>query len=224
MNYGKTRFGADPTHCAKCGSGAWSEITYSDTVDVRGLHVNVEGLRLNECTQCKRQWVSSEQRRHNDEVIKAAFVKTRDETRWREGLLSGGEIQQVRERFGLSQRDASCIFGGGVNSFNKYESGEVLQSQAMDNLLRITFRTGDAAVDFLRTCKGMPLAAAVAVNIDDVIAQSPYKLGSSIKVASLANAANRESEFASLESFPESRHVVPEELIYMKSFKGNLNG
>jgi len=57
-----------------------------------------------------------------------------------EGLATPTEVARVRKKLGLSQSKASEILGGGTRSFQKYESGEVMPSRAMTNLLRIMER------------------------------------------------------------------------------------
>ena len=52
-------------------------------------------------------------------------------------LLSGGEVRRIRRKLGLSQREAGHVVGGGPNAFQKYESGEILTSKAVSNLLRV---------------------------------------------------------------------------------------
>lgn len=56
------------------------------------------------------------------------------------GLLKPAEVRAVRQRLKLSQRRAGELLGGGPRSFQKYESGEVLVSQAMAQLLRLLDR------------------------------------------------------------------------------------
>ncbi|NIF39568.1 hypothetical protein F3J14_01330 [Burkholderia sp. Tr-862] len=192
MKYGKTRFLTSTNTCSVCGSSEWKEITYSDTVETKGLHVNVENLHANYCEPCRHTWITPEQRRHNDEQIKAAFITTRDEIRQSEGLLSTSDIQYIRQRFDMSQRDASFVFGGGINSFNKYESGEVLQSQAMDKLLRLTNEFGTRAVDFLRVCKGLPISRPqVTCNLEDVVIESIYSIGTNTKATNRVRLSGR---------------------------------
>jgi HTH-type transcriptional regulator/antitoxin MqsA len=36
------------------------------------------------------------------------------------------------------------MFGGGLNAFSKYERGEVIQSEAMDKLIRVSCRYAEA--------------------------------------------------------------------------------
>ena len=50
--------------------------------------------------------------------------------------ISAGSARQL----GLSQREAGRIIGGGPNAFQKYESGEILASRAVSNLLQVLAR------------------------------------------------------------------------------------
>jgi HTH-type transcriptional regulator/antitoxin MqsA len=54
-----------------------------------------------------------------------------------EKLLPPEEIRRIREKLGLTQRQAGEVIGGGPNAFQKYESGEVLVSKGMSNFLRV---------------------------------------------------------------------------------------
>jgi HTH-type transcriptional regulator/antitoxin MqsA len=49
-------------------------------------------------------------------------------------------VRAIRLRLKLSQRKAGEILGGGPRSFQKYESGEVLVSRPMTQLLRLLER------------------------------------------------------------------------------------
>jgi HTH-type transcriptional regulator / antitoxin MqsA len=54
-----------------------------------------------------------------------------------DGLLGADDIRRIRRRLGLTQRAAGDVLGGGPNAFQKYESGDVLVSQAMSGLLTL---------------------------------------------------------------------------------------
>ena len=136
--------------CPVCKTANPETISYSDTVDFRGMELDVENLLESRCRNCGNKWVSEEQRAHNNSVMRDAYAIVRDEIRAKDGLLTGQDIAQIRERFGINQREAAAIFGGGYNAFNKYESGEVLQSFAMDRLVRLTAAVGMPAIEFLR--------------------------------------------------------------------------
>lgn len=53
-----------------------------------------------------------------------------------ENLAAPEEVRRIRTGLGLSQAEAGRILGGGLRAFQKYESGEILTSRAMTNLLR----------------------------------------------------------------------------------------
>ena len=46
-------------------------------------------------------------------------------------------IRAIRQRCGLTQREAGLLFGGGEKSFEKYESGEIQPSAPTKRLLRL---------------------------------------------------------------------------------------
>lgn len=150
--------------CPKCGTANPQVISYSDTVDFRSLELEVENLLESRCSHCGHKWEEASQRAHNHTVIRDAYAVVRDELRDKEGLMSGKDIALLRESFALSQREAATLFGGGYNAFNKYESGEVLQSFAMDRLLRLTEAVGQPAVDFLRNVYSLPSFVVISTN------------------------------------------------------------
>ncbi len=47
------------------------------------------------------------------------------------------EIRAIRKKLKLTQVQAGTILGGGKKAFQKYESGEILPSRAISNLLRV---------------------------------------------------------------------------------------
>lgn len=54
-----------------------------------------------------------------------------------EHLLLPSEIRLIRKRLNLTQVEAGNLLGGGKKAFQKYESGEILPSRAISNLLRV---------------------------------------------------------------------------------------
>lgn len=167
--------------CPKCGATPVTTRTYSDTVDFRGLELDVEGMHDSKCMACGYVWASTQQDAHNIAVMRAAYAAERDRLRAAHGLLSGTEIAEVRTELGLNQREAASLFGGGVNAFNKYESGEVLQSLAMDRLLRLAKQIGKPVLKFLGDVN-TPLRFAV---ISSPVSISNYSVGSTPEVGSL---------------------------------------
>jgi HTH-type transcriptional regulator / antitoxin MqsA len=75
---------------------------------------------------------------NNDmDVVDRALVELKAEAH---GVLKPDEVRAIRQRLKLSQRKAGEILGGGPRAFQKYESGEVLVSRPMTQLLRLLDR------------------------------------------------------------------------------------
>ena len=53
-----------------------------------------------------------------------------------EGFLFGAEIRAIREKLGLSQKEAAKVFEGGPIPFSDYENDQKTHSAEMDKLLR----------------------------------------------------------------------------------------
>lgn len=62
-------------------------------------------------------------------------VKMQTEKAKIDGLLPPLTIKKIREKLGLTQKEAGAIFGGGVNAFSRYERGINPPSQALSLLL-----------------------------------------------------------------------------------------
>ena len=81
---------------------------------------------------------------HNLGVSKPQIIKNdallRDAKKHFDGLLTSTEIYEARTTLGLTQEQASLVFGGGKNAFSKYERAEVSQSAAMDKLIRLCLK------------------------------------------------------------------------------------
>jgi HTH-type transcriptional regulator / antitoxin MqsA len=71
------------------------------------------------------------------DIVDRALVELKAETH---GVLKPSEVRAVRQRLKLSQRKAGEILGGGPRAFQKYESGEILVSRPMTQLLRLLDR------------------------------------------------------------------------------------
>jgi HTH-type transcriptional regulator/antitoxin MqsA len=63
-------------------------------------------------------------------------------------------IRAIRQRCGLTQREAGLLFGAGEKSFEKYESGEIQPSAPTKRLLKLAMEkpelftlTGDRHID-----------------------------------------------------------------------------
>ena len=58
-------------------------------------------------------------------------------------IVDPGFIARVREKLALDQREATEIFGGGVNAFSRYENGKTKPPLALVKLLKVLDRHPD---------------------------------------------------------------------------------
>lgn len=119
--------------CPVCEQGTLTPIRYADDFEHHNTTIHVEDLEAYQCDVCGADPVLEGQIRRN-------HARIADGKRHADGLLTGGEIRDIRTALGLSQQEAALLFGGGANAFSKYERGDVSQSIAMDRLLRMVGR------------------------------------------------------------------------------------
>jgi len=81
------------------------------------------------------------------DVVDRTLVELKAEV---QGVLKPDEVRAIRLRLKLSQRKAGEILGGGPRAFQKYESGEVLVSRPMTQLLRLLSRDPKRLQELLR--------------------------------------------------------------------------
>jgi putative zinc finger/helix-turn-helix YgiT family protein len=156
MNHPKPRK-KDPHVCLRCGSRDVVVEHREEVVDFKGLTLEVEGLAETRCKACDYRWTTDGQEKDNLAILREAYARKRDEVRDREGLLTGQQIEFVLQQLELSKAQAAELFGGGPHAFTKYVNGEVLQSFAMDRLLRLALAFGRQAVALLHLGRNAPL-------------------------------------------------------------------
>lgn len=115
--------------CSVCGEGYLHEEVGENTVEYKGKNT-VLNTFFAACDVCGVEQTDATHLLKNKRQM-IAFKKHV------EGLLSGAEVRAIRERLGITQSKASEVFGGGPVAFSKYEKDDVMQSEAMDNLLRM---------------------------------------------------------------------------------------
>lgn len=136
--------------CPMCDVGHLTPERYEDEFDYRGQKLQVADLECYVCNTCGADPVFEDQIRRNHRLVT-------DAKRRADSLLTGDEIKAMRDDLRLSQKDASELFGGGANAFSKYERGDVMQSVAMDRLIRLTWRSA-SNLHALRVLAGISLA------------------------------------------------------------------
>ena len=116
--------------CPVCEANFWIDGTHQLVLTHQKQHLNVAGLLHSECAECGYELILPHQTRRNE-------ARIRDSRREASGLLTSSRIKAIRKGLGLSQQHFAVLIGCGINTFSKYERGEVTQSAAMDKLLRI---------------------------------------------------------------------------------------
>jgi HTH-type transcriptional regulator / antitoxin MqsA len=114
--------------CFACG-GEMKLIREAASFEVgrRKAVVQVERYR---CAQCAEELYTPAQ-------ADAAQIAAADEFRRQDGLLTPGEIKQIRSKYGLTQSELESLLGVGPKTVVRWERGTVFQNQATDKLLRI---------------------------------------------------------------------------------------
>ena len=145
-------------------------------------------LYFTTCDTCTSESAGLEESRANKRAV-LAFRKEVD------GLLTGTEIQALRNKYKLTQSHAAKLFGGGPVAFSKYENDDVAHSEAMDTLLRLV-RRSEAAFWELVDEKGMSAELTPAVTAEKII-ESKTTVTNVVVMADFRNGGFRTSEKAS---------------------------
>lgn len=116
--------------CPGCEKGTLTEDIYSDEFKHGDATVIVHGLEGYVCDTCDAEPIYPEQSYRG-------HIQITDAKRRHDGLLTTAEIISIRKALGLTQAQASEVFGGDDDAFSKYESGAIIQSVATDKLLRM---------------------------------------------------------------------------------------
>jgi len=154
----------------KCGSSNLDEHIESDDFIRNGQSFSVD-VAHSVCRQCGYEVIFAEQIKRNDCVLRDAWRKI-------DGLLMANEIVALRNKLGLTQQDAAKVFGGGVNAFSKYERSEVIQSVAMDKLMRSALDVPDMFL-WLKKQAGLPIS-----DYDNVITPLTHQIIKNLQTTS----------------------------------------
>jgi len=122
--------------CPLCGEGHVS--THSEMVEseYKGRKEMLP-LVFKACDACGSDFAGAAESKLNKRAL-MAWRKQVDE------LLTGEEITALRKQYKMTQGQAARLFGGGPVAFSKYENDDVMQSEAMDTLLRLVRRSQEA--------------------------------------------------------------------------------
>ena len=104
-------------------------------------HVRVNGWW---CGSCGEGILTGEDLRKYGQALQALKAKA-------EQVLPPAEVAAIREKLGLSQRQASELLGGGPRAFQKYEAGTQTPSVPMSHLLKLLARDPTRLQELLGT-------------------------------------------------------------------------
>lgn len=85
------------------------------------------------CESCDEGILTGEDLRKYSRALQELKAKA-------EEVLPPGQVAAIREKLGLSQRQAGQLLGGGPRAFQKYEAGSQTPSVPMSHLLRLLDR------------------------------------------------------------------------------------
>lgn len=161
-------------NCAYCNSDHVDLLSENEVITYKGVQLDFV-MEFSLCNECGRDFLTKEQIQSND-------ARLRDAKKSVDGLLSSSEIYSARTKLGLTQDQASLVFGGGKNAFSKYERAEVSQSAAMDKLIRICLRHPNVFSELLIS-SGVKSKKFSFEYEDNVVSYSRFKAANEARTA-----------------------------------------
>lgn len=112
--------------CPECGSDRvrteWMDDRFSFTAEGQTKELSCK-VPLRICGNCESQYLDDEAETIQDDTARRHL-----------GLLTTGEVRQIRERYG-TQTGFGALSGIGVASLSRWETGASFQTKAFDNLM-----------------------------------------------------------------------------------------
>ncbi len=120
--------------CPNCGHTPLREETVTDRFEYRAegeepFTVEAHGVPVEVCPNCGEKYFGPAAVRVQHAAVCRAL-----------GLLTPGEIQAIRERFGPTQAEFARLTGIGEATISRWERGRMLPNRAMDRFLRLLDR------------------------------------------------------------------------------------
>ncbi len=106
------------TRCQFCDFAGVKEVSYDDVMSAGRKRVSLSGLSKTVCPECGEEYVTETQMEHNHALFESALARTPE-------AIVVGQLRALRDRWHLSQRAASALFGAGESAFGKWESGQL---------------------------------------------------------------------------------------------------
>ncbi len=119
--------------CPVCRTGHLHPATRVRTFRPRGDAVDVE-LLTSRCDHCGEETTRASQQKENLDRLAARKAHYGP-------LLLGEEVLALRKRYGLTQQDASKVFGKGKIAFSRYENEATYPDESTTLLLRLAIES-----------------------------------------------------------------------------------
>lgn len=143
-----------PIRCVECGKRDVRRATADEKVrrnhDGRVYELAIDALPVTKCDACGTVFFTQE----SDERITASL-------RQRLVLLTPEQIRRNLEALGLSQKEVAQRLGIAPETLSRWVCGVVIQSRAMDNLLRVFFACPEVRGNLTGTRQDRSLGEAV---------------------------------------------------------------
>jgi putative zinc finger/helix-turn-helix YgiT family protein len=111
-------------------------------LSVNGERIRVPSMEHLKCPSCGEVMFGLKEGMRGTKVAKDIYRK-------KYNLLTADEIRDLRESRGLTQAELAELLRLGANTISRWESGRVVQSAALDTLLRL-IRDIPGTIDYLR--------------------------------------------------------------------------
>jgi len=123
--------------CPSCSAAELIHDTRDITYTYKGETTHIPVVTGNFCPICDESVLTAEESRRTMQAM-LAFNKQVNAA-----SVDPDFIANVRKKLGLDQREASELFGGGVNAFSRYENGKTKPPLALVKLLKLLDRHPD---------------------------------------------------------------------------------
>jgi len=162
--------------CPFCEEEAARVVEYSGKIKFGRKSVFVSDLKKVVCDHCGSESVPLEFHDKNAELIRDAASISGE-------VISVDVLKAFREKWGLSQKDASLIFGAGVSSFGKWESRQSNISTPAALLIQVAAKFPEV-VSFLAKMADVDLCPRSSATKESVSASSHKLYGAYETVSS----------------------------------------
>lgn len=123
--------------CPSCGGAEMATETREIPYSYKGVTTTIADVAGEFCPACGEIVLDAAESAR----VSAAMLAFNKQVN--ASMVDPGFIARVRKKLALDQREASEIFGGGVNAFSRYENGKTKPPLALVQLLRVLDRHPD---------------------------------------------------------------------------------